>query len=293
MNITTIEEALQRASFCLEKVGLDQPRFDAEVLMTALLGIDRLQMILKRNQQLTSNQKKQYLLAVRRRCKGEPSAYITGQKYFYSYRFNVSKSVLIPRPESELLIDRALHWYKTQKEVSPETINCIDLGTGSGVLAVTLALEIENINIWAVDISRAALEQAAQNALMHGVRDRITLCQGDYIDAFVHTRPKPHADLILSNPPYINSADLESLPESIRTYEPLEALDGGEDGLNAYRAIVKGLPGIAKKRALILFEIGADQKEQVETICRDSGLFQSIKCYQDLAGHPRVIEGKM
>ncbi len=293
MTVTTTEEVLQRASFCLKKAGVHQPRSEAELILASLLKTDRLQLLVKSKHELTSGLLAKFQKSIRRRCSGEPLAYIIGEKHFYGYRFKVNKEVLIPRPETELLIERAINWSSAQQSKAQNALKCIDLGTGSGVLSVTLALKIPCIDIWAVDISKEALGQAKLNALEHRVENKITFLQGSYFSALQKIKPRPVFDLVVSNPPYISKSGIDNLPRCIKDHEPLQALFGGEDGLESYRTILRELPAYVHKSSLVLFEIGSDQKNAVEEICLKSKLFATTNWFYDLAGHPRVFEGKI
>ncbi len=293
MKRITIEEALQKASFCLNKAGVGQPRLEAEMLLSNLLQAGRLRLFLIRQSELAPEPAEQFQQAVLRRCGGEPAAYITGEKHFYGYRFKMSKSVLIPRPETELLIERALCWISLQQAAGLTGIKCVDLGTGSGVLAVTLALEMPDIAVWAVDISAEALAQAKHNAAGHSVQDKITWLKGNYFEALREIKPQPSFNLVISNPPYLSKTDIDNLPRDIKEHEPLEALYGGEDGFDSYRVILSDLSRYIHKPALVLFEIGVGQQEAVEDMCQKTGLFSAITMRYDLAGHPRVLEGEI
>ncbi len=287
----TIEEALQRASFSLQQAALDQPRVEAELMLGHLMKLDRLQLILRREEELHPAVVEQFQQAVQRRSAGEPLAYITGEKYFYGLKFIVNKDVLIPRPETELIIDSALSWVNTLSEGADYKISGLDLGTGSGILAITLALKLPNATFWALDLSAEALRMAQKNAALHSVDARITCQQGNYCEALEMVQPRPQFNLIVSNPPYIGEKEFEHLPQNVKSYEPALALDGGQDGLDSYRSILKGLSPYLQVPGLVLFEIGAAQQEAVETLCHQSGLFSEITWLYDLSGHPRVMKG--
>jgi release factor glutamine methyltransferase len=286
-----IEEALQRASFCLQQVAVDQPRVEAELILANLMKLDRLQLILRREEELLPAVNKLLQDAVKRRTAGEPLAYITGEKFFYGYRFMVNRDVLIPRPETELIIDSALSWAGTRSEGSDNIISGLDLGTGSGILAITLALKLPGATFWALDLSAGALGIAQKNAVLHCVDARITWRQSNYCEALDSLQPRPQFNLVVSNPPYISKKEIESLPRNVKSYEPAVALCGGEDGLDGYRSILKGLPPYLQAPGLVLFEIGAAHQEAVEELCRHSGLFSKIAWLYDLSGHPRVMKG--
>lgn len=287
----TVEEALQRASFCLQQAAVNQPRVEAELILAHLMKLDRLQLILRRKEELLPAVEKLLQGAVKRRTAGEPLAYITGEKYFYGYRFMVNRDVLIPRPETELIIDSALSWAETRGEGADHKISGLDLGTGSGILAITLALKLPGATFWALDLSAGALGIAQKNAVLHCVDARITWQQSNFCEALGSLQPRPQFNLVVSNPPYISEKDFESLPRNVNSYEPAIALGGGEDGLDGYRSILKGLPPYLQAPGLVIFEIGATQQEAVEALCRHSGLFSKIAWLYDLSGHPRVMKG--
>lgn len=293
MTNKTIGEALQRASFCLEQAGLEEPRTEAEILLAHLTETDRLQLLLNRTDEIPPVTDTAFNEAVSRRASGEPSAYITGVKHFYGNRFTVNRKVLIPRPETELIIESALQWVELTRDKFNRQINCLDLGTGSGILAVTLALNLPGAAVWAVDLSEAALETAKKNAETLKVKDRICFLKGSYFEAFAHIEPEVLFNLLVSNPPYIKKDDLATLPEEVKDYEPFEALNGGEDGLDGYRAILRDLPHFIDTPALLIFEIGDGRQTEVEDLCAQTGLFRSVTWRYDLAGHPRVFEGQL
>lgn len=290
MNPIKIEEALRRASSCLKDAGINDYRIEAQLLLAFCMQLGRLQLYLNRAEIIPHQTKRAYCDLVERRCSGEPFAYITGEKFFYGRRFLVNRNVLIPRPETELIIDSALEWSKHNKDLAK--IDAIDLGTGSGILAITLALELPLVSVTAVDVSAAALATARINAVEHGVENKIGFYCGSYFDALEAIRPKPLYNLVISNPPYINSSEMESLPGHIREYEPVEALHGGKDGLDGYRAILKKLSDYIQRPGLLLFEVGADHKEKIENLCLQTGLFRSINWRRDLLGHQRLLEGE-
>ena len=292
MKIRTIEEALQGASFYLEKAGIENPRVEAELLLAHLLETDRLQLFLKRTQKLSSRQEYLFKELVSRKAAGEPTAYITGTKEFYGYRFNVNKDVLIPRPETELLVDRALAWLNKLQSEGCNNSRVLDLGTGSGILAITIALKVNDVQIDAVDISAGALQTAKLNAARHRVEDRISWYCGNYFEVFNSSTTPPLFNLVISNPPYLTKKEMGDLPTHIHDYEPCEALDGGEDGLDSYRKILNDLELHLARPSMLLLEAGAGQQSMLETLCRSSGIFKSITWHHDLAGHARVLEAE-
>jgi release factor glutamine methyltransferase len=287
----TLEEALKRASFCLHHAGIDNPRAEAELLLAKILGLDRLRLLTKMQDILAETDYKNFEVAWKRRSNHEPLAYITGEKYFYGRPFVIKSDVLVPRPETELLIDLAVRWFKYNNDLRQGGLRVLDLGTGSGVLAITLALELPSAEVWAVDISQTALNLAGQNAVLHGLGERIKFLQGNYFDPLDRIYPAPRFNLIVSNPPYISAAELPELPVTVAQFEPPVALNGGADGLDSYRAIIKKAALYAEPPALLLVEIGSTQAQSVTELFKKSGLFRMIGCRRDIANHPRVILG--
>ncbi|MDW7739210.1 MAG: peptide chain release factor N(5)-glutamine methyltransferase [Bacillota bacterium] len=293
MALETIGEALNRASLCLKKAGVQSSRTEADIILAYLLGIDRLRLLSDRDMILNRTIQRRFENAIERRCRHEPLAYITGEKYFYGRPFQVTRDVLIPRPETEQIIECALDWRKQLSTVHNNKIRAIDLGTGSGIIAITLMLELEGLEMWAVDISADAISLARKNAGMYGVDNKFKWLQGSYLSALNAITPKPVFNLVTANPPYLNDEDIKTLPREIKDYEPIGALSGGSDGLNGYREILEHLEAYITRPFLLLLEIGADQKDQVENLCRSTGLFESMIWHYDLAGWPRILEGRI
>jgi release factor glutamine methyltransferase len=289
VKVDTVEEALRRASFYLRQAGVEQPRLEAEMLLANSLNIDRLQLRLRQENKLEVAVRKCFIDLVQRRCSGEPFAYIRGSKDFYGRCFVVNPHVLIPRPETEMIIDIAKNVSRALAGTSGRYINCLDLGTGSGVLAITMALEIDRINIWAVDVSEEALRVAELNAGNLKADQKITFCLGSYFDAITGV-PHPRFNLIITNPPYISLREMDDLPVDVRNHEPRQALFGGDDGLDGYRAFLADIARYISNPGVLIMEIGESQQKAVENICTETGLFNSIITHKDLAGRPRVVE---
>jgi len=288
MNAVTVEEALRRAFFFLKKAQIENPRQEAELLLAWSTGQKPLQLLLERGRMVPKEALAVFIKAVARRCKDEPLAYITGEKEFFGLAFAVNPHVLIPRPETEFVAEAALEWAEADNMFSSEGILALDLGTGSGALAITLACRLPKARVWAVDISEEALSVAAINADRHNVARQITWCPGNFFQALDPLYPKPRFNLIVGNPPYICSRDMTLLPSTIKDFEPALALDGGEDGLDGYRAIIRGLADYMLSPGLLALEIGAGQYQSVEKICRKAKLFHSVTFCRDYRGWPRV-----
>ncbi len=282
-------EALRRASSVFKQAGLERSREEAEILLGRITGWGRLRVITAPDRKLGFLSRVRLAAAVRRRARHEPLAYIIGRREFYGLEFTVNRAVLIPRPETELLVETALEWVQATGIATDRVgLDVLDLGTGCGCLAVTLAGQWPGARFWAVDLSPAALGLARKNAQHHGVGKQITWCRGDYWQALQGVAYNQKFDLILANPPYIATGDWPGLPPQVRLYEPRLALDGGSGGLYGFRSILTGLPGRLRSPGLLLLEIGADQRFTVERLCRASGLFHTVHFINDYRDQPRV-----
>ncbi|MEW5783579.1 MAG: peptide chain release factor N(5)-glutamine methyltransferase [Bacillota bacterium] len=291
MSGKTIEEALRGASFSLREAGVDHPRDEAEFMLASISGLPRLTLFLERGCNLPAETAALYRDAVRRRCRGEPLAYISGVKEFYGLDFAVNCHVLVPRPETEGIVEAVLEWISVTGGTGTGPIDTVDLGTGSGNLAITLARLLPRARFRAVDRSPAALQIASSNAVRHAVQSRIQWHHGDYFKAFTGIEPWPRFNLVVSNPPYIKTSDLAELPASVRCYEPRLALDGGNDGLDGYRSLLRDLPAYAAKPCFMALEVGAGQAEAVTALCRELGFFRLLSQRLDYQGIPRVVTG--
>ncbi len=274
-----IRTILHRTTRDLTACGSPSPRLDAEVLLMHLLKTDRLQLITQPDKTLTEAEIVGYSRWVERRCQGEPVAYIVGEKEFWSLRFEVNREVLIPRPETECLIEEVL------ERTAPKTdeLRIIDIGTGSGAIAVVLAREIPDARVVATDISSGALEVARRNAVRHGVGDRMEFIQGDLCAAATGV-----FDIIVSNPPYIPDDAYPLLPEGIRAFEPSQALIAGPDGTAFHRRIIREGANRLKAGGWVLLEIGEEQRQLVESCFRESGSYDNIGFRKDYGGIDRV-----
>jgi len=284
-NPLSIRSALLWGAQVLRHAGIGSHRLDAEVLLRHVLNLEKEQLYVNGDAPISAGQEAEFRgLLLRRSCR-EPIAYITGHKEFWSLDFFVIPAVLIPRPETELLVEVALQYVRRLASGSP--LKVLDLGTGSGAIPVCLAKEHAATQIVAVDISSVAIDVAGVNARRHGVADRIRFLAGNL---FAPVKPLPETfDLIVSNPPYIRSGELSMLAPEIREWEPTVALDGGPDGLDSYRRIIaEGHKYLATGGSIVL-EIGADMAPDVADLFSRSGCYGPASVYQDYAGKDRVI----
>ena len=267
-------------------------RVESELLLGAVCASSRLDLYLDHDRQLDPLESSRFSALVGRRMRGEPIQYLTGRTEFYGRGFEVSPAVLIPRPETERLVDHArpyLDGLHRERTGSP-AVRFADIGTGSGVLAVTLALECPFARGYATDVSPGALEVARRNAenLLENRHSRITLMQGSLLaplDALA-----PHAlDLIVANPPYVTSREMDGLPEDVRGYEPRLALHGGEDGLECHRALIEQAPKYLNEGGMIALEIGAGQSAAVTRLMTDRRAYGNVEIVKDYNGLDRIV----
>ncbi len=287
----TVLRILKQAEEEIRVSGVPNPRLDAEALLSRALDIDRVGLYTQYERILSEEKVNNFFGLVKRRNKREPLQYILGNTEFFGLEFIVTPDVLIPRPETELLVEEALK----QFTVHSSRFTVLDLCTGSGCIAVTLAKKLEGVKIYGVDISAKALRVAKENARRHGVEGKINFIQGDLFEPFtVHSsRFTVHDcrfDLIVSNPPYIPSSEIDFLQEEVKDYEPREALDGGNNGLSFLKRIIKEAPDYLKAGGSLLLEIGYGQKERVYEIAEEREIYQTYKVIKDFAGIERVVK---
>lgn len=280
----TVREALNEATSSFEAVGIPSARLDAEVLLSFCFKRDRLDFFKNPEMQITGAQHAGFKNLIARRIKWEPVAYITGRKEFWSFTLEVNKDVLIPRPDTEILVEEALSIGR--KFAYPE-MKIVDIGTGSGAIALALAKELPQAQIVATDISPAALAIARKNALNLGLKDKIDFNQSDLFDSI-----DDFFDIIVCNPPYISAQDYEKLPSGVKAFEPREALLAGESGTEFYEKLVYQAINNFKENGWLLLEIGAKQEASVRKIMEDSGIYDNIVMRRDYAGLPRVIRAR-
>jgi release factor glutamine methyltransferase len=280
----TIADALREAASELRVSGVAEARREAASLLSHALARDRAFLVTHADESLSAEQLRSFRSLVERRAAGEPLQYIKGTQEFYGLDFEVNPGVLIPRPETELLVETALELLR--QTTSP--FIC-DVGTGSGCIAVTLLHERRDARGLALDLSPAALEIAARNAARHGVSERLRLLVSDCFGAL---RAGEHEgvrfDLVASNPPYVAEEDLDGLQREVREHEPRVALTPGGDGLSVIRRLVSEAPRFLKPGGHLLLEIGFDQHERVRALI-DSAIWTLLDIHRDLQGIPRTV----
>ena len=274
----SIAEALREASRVLDQAGVAEARREAGSLLAHVIGKDRTFLISHAEDQLDEDDWKRFEEAVVRRAAGEPSQYIMGVQDFFGRTFRVTPDVLIPRPETELLVEAAL------AVMNAKAVVC-DVGTGSGCIAVTLLCERHDARAVAIDVSEAALEVARQNARELFVESRIEFLLSDLFSELDYDRK---FDVIVSNPPYVSANMLTGLQREVRDHEPLIALSPGADGLSLIRRLFNDAPAFLRHNGLMIMEIGFDQGEKVEELV-DKNVWTLQKIMPDLQGIPRIV----
>lgn len=280
----TIAEALRQGARVLEQSGGESALLDAEVLLCYVLEVAREQLYIHSETLLGEPTLARYWEWLKRRALREPIAYITGKKEFWSLDLLVTPDVLIPRPETELLVEVTLELAKLFD--TGTDVRILDMGTGSGAIAIALGKELQKAEIVGTDVSAASLEVARKNGQQHELSGRIEFLHGHLFEAFAADR---RFDFIVANPPYVRSSELQTLPADIRDWEPLVALDGGKDGLEYYRWIAVGAYRHLPEGAYVLLEIGADMAAAVTELFSETKCYASPVIHQDYAGRDRVF----
>jgi len=280
-DVWTVSRVLDWTVKHLKQNGSPSPRLDAEVLLAHARRCPRIKLYTDFDQPMTDAQRAIMRDLVKRRAQSEPVAYLIGEREFYSLTFQLTRDVLIPRPDTEVLVMELIE--RARNFPSPKIL---DLGTGSGCIAVTAAVNLPQAAVTVVDVSPAALEVARSNAMRHKVDSRMEFFEGDL---FGPVSDGSRFDFIVSNPPYIPSGELAELQVDVRKHEPQLALDGGPDGLDIIRRIVADLPRFLTESGTFLVEIDPPQSAAVQTMLSETGHFEKISTVKDLAGEQRVV----
>ncbi len=262
----------------------ESAKLDVELILCKVLEVDRLYIHLNVDKEIREEAYIAFERMLEERKKGRPMAYILGYKEFMGLDFFVKEGVLIPRPDTEIVVEEVIHRCKII-----ESPLIIDIGTGSGAISVSLAKYIQKAKIYSLDISDIALEVGKINAEKHKVENQITFLKSDVFSALEETNTKVH--IVVSNPPYIRKKDIENLAIDVKRFEPLSALDGGEDGLYFYRKITKESRKYLRENGSLAFEVGHDQAMDVKNILIENA-FKNIKILKDLSGIDRVVIGE-
>lgn len=278
----TIKDIIVKYSEMLNNIS-STPRLDVEILLQKALGdVDSLYIRLNLDRQLSKQEETYFLDMMDDRLKERPIAYIVGNREFMGLDFFVKEGVLIPRPDTETLVEELIEISKGK-----DNLNILDIGTGSGAITISLAKYIQNSTLTSVDISDIALEIGRKNAISNKVEEQISFIQSD---VFSQVDNNFKFDIIVSNPPYIRKDVIETLDKQVKDYEPYNALEGGEDGLDFYRKITEQGRSYLKKGGILAYEVGHDQAEDVKIIMKNNG-YTNIYTKKDLQGFDRAVIG--
>ena len=290
----TVEKILNWTRQFLQEKGSPSPRVDAEILLAHAFSCDRILLYARFREPAPQSVRDQMRSLVQRRATHEPIAYLVGHKEFHSLKFAVSPAVLVPRPETETLVEAALESLAERAPIpsgevdpfgpAPQEVRVLDLGTGSGCLAVTLAKRNPGAQVTAVDVSPDAVALAKRNAEAHGVSDRVRVVEGDLFSAVAGQR----FDLIVSNPPYVRTEELSGLQADVRDHEPHLALDGGTDGLEIARRLIAAAPSHLTAGGELMLELDPRQMAAARESLEAAG-FSHVRVRRDAAGDERVV----
>jgi len=280
MSPSNVLKVLNRTALNFKKRGFSSSRLDAEVLLSTYLNTDCSGLYVNIERLLTDEELKGFLGWVERRQKGEPVAYITGRKEFWSLTFEVNSKVLVPRPETELLVEEVL---KVCSYMGDRNIDILEIGTGSGAISVAIASDLKNVSIIATDISEEAIKVTRRNAEKNGVAGKISFLHGNLFEPV-----SGKFDIIVSNPPYISEEEFERLPVEVRDFEPKEALLAGPEGTEFHYNLIRKGSCYLKYGGWLFMEIGAGHKDMVEDMLRKDKTYDSVSFRIDYAGIERI-----
>ncbi len=282
-----IKDLLSVSIDFLKEKNIESPRLCAEVLLAHQLNTERLKLYLEYDQPVCGKDLSQYRAMIKRLIDGEPVQYITGIQEFWSMEFIVNRSVLIPRPETEILLEQAIKVYSEKYMDNNHDVSVLDMGTGSGAIAIAIASELQSAKINAVDISGQALDTAKLNAAKHGMESRIGFFQGNLFEPFEIDHQ--YFDIILSNPPYVTKKDYELLPKKIKNFEPKIALESGDDGLSHIRIILEKAPDFLKPGGWIMVEMDPLQTCTALQIISSNPDYTAGQVIKDYSNRDRVV----
>ena len=281
---------LEKSRGYLEDKGVEGARLSVELLLSYALGCERIQLYTSFEQPVPELVLARFRELVKLRAEQVPVGYLTGKAYFYSLEFSINPDVLIPRPETELLVEQVINICRTSHFANP---GILEIGTGSGCVAIALAKNLAHAEVVATDISGSALAVAKDNAQRHELGERIRFVQGDLFEALSEEGKRPGGfDFIVSNPPYISREQIPDLPREVREYEPRVALLAGDEALAVHRRIVDGAEGYLAPQGKLLMELGHEQAQAARGLLEQSSYLSEVRTVRDLQGHERVVIGE-
>jgi len=277
METWTIQKLLNWVTEYFKNKGVDSPRLSAELVLSHVLGLKRIELYTQFNKIVEQDKLTELRGLVKRTAEHVPIAYLTGKKEFYSLEFEITKDCLIPRPETEMLVERAIEFLRTRND---QQFIC-DLCTGCGCVAIAIARNFANCRVVATDISDVALEIAERNVTRHGLGGRLKLLKGDLFEPIIPGLGPAKFDLIVCNPPYVSEPEFEKLAKNVRDFEPKLALAAGPDGLDIIKRIIAESPQFLKPAAALMLEIGNTQGPAVLNLLENTGRFETITIEKD------------
>lgn len=280
-----VKELLNVGEKRLENAGVPDAKYDSRELYCHIFDLSHSQLIMEWQKTVEFDYCDKYFNLLDRRADGEPLQYITGVQEFMGHKIKVTPAVLIPRQDTECVVEKAIEIAKENgcKEI-------LDLCTGSGAIGISMAKELNHAKVVCSDVSEEAVKVAKENIESHGLGKTVEVKAGDLLEPFKGRFSKKKFDMIISNPPYIPTKEIENLMTEVKDHEPMSALDGGDDGLDFYKKIIEDAKNHLKKKGVIVFEIGHNQRESVAQLLRESG-FRNVEVFDDLGGNPRTAIG--
>jgi release factor glutamine methyltransferase len=286
-NRLRLNQALEKAVDYLRRKGVENARLNAERLLGSILDLKRIELYTGFDRPLTEGELARYRECLKRRAAREPLDYIIGHADFYGRRLAVDRRALIPRPETEQLVESTLDLLRADKSLS-DTPVIIEIGAGSGAISIALAAELPGARAHASEISPGAVDLARENARSNGVEERVTLYPGDLFEPLKGSGIRD-ADLVISNPPYVTGAEYDTLSPEIREHEPKNALVAGPDGLGVIKRIIAEAPGFLTENGLLAVEIGSGQGQAAARLAETDGRYRDVEIKKDYAGHDRML----
>ncbi|MDP9174055.1 MAG: peptide chain release factor N(5)-glutamine methyltransferase [Planctomycetota bacterium] len=287
----TVQRLLEWTTPFFDRKGIESSRLSAELLLAHVLGVPRIKLYTDYQRAVGAQPLTAYRELVRRAAVQEPVAYLTGKAHFFNLEFIVSRDVLIPRPDTETLVENVIQLLRL--ETGLESPRILDLCTGSGCIAASIAQNVKTSNVIATDISPAAVAIARQNVEKLGLAGRVSVLEGDLFNALESMVDRQPFHLIVSNPPYIATGQIAGLDRSVKDYEPVSALDGGLDGLVIHRRILKEAPALLLPGGQIFLEIAFDQGALAKEVAAEYPAFERVRILKDYAGNDRVLAAKL
>jgi release factor glutamine methyltransferase len=285
METWTIQKLLNWVTQYLTEKGIESPRLSAELLLSYVLGLKRIELYTQHETTVAKPDLDKLHELVKRAGQNEPISYLVGKTEFYSMELNVTPDCLIPRPETELLVQRAIEFLRTRQ--SKQSV--CDLCTGCGCIAVAIAKNFPNAHVIATDICDKALAVASRNIEKHQLQEKITLLSGDLFDPIIPHLDSGKFDLIVCNPPYVSEAEYEKLDKNVKDFEPRLALFAGVDGLDIYKKIIEKIDMFLKPDAAFMLEIGYAQSPAIKELLEQTGVFSEIKIEKDFHNNDRIV----